>query len=79
MPISRKNREGRRAFGIGEVAAMYGVSADTIVRLTRTGQLRSFMLGGRRLVPLAEIERLEQEGFHKNREDAYRGHENSGH
>lgn len=53
----------RRAFGIGEVAQMFGVSVDAVKRLAKAGTLRTFMLGGRRLVPVAEIERIEAKGL----------------
>jgi predicted site-specific integrase-resolvase len=57
----------RRAFGFREFAAMFGISRDTAKRLAKTGVLRTILIGGRRLVPMAEIERVEKEGLGKGR------------
>jgi len=56
-------REQRRAFGLGEFASMFGVSKDAAKRLATAGILRTIMLGGRRLVLLSEILRIEQQGL----------------
>lgn len=53
----------RRAFGIGEFAVMFGVSRDAAKRLATAGVLKTIMLGGRRLVPLSEVLRIEQDGL----------------
>ena len=56
-------KEQRRAFGLGEFANMFGISKDAAKRLAKTDVLRTIMLGGRRLVPLSEILRIEQYGL----------------
>jgi excisionase family DNA binding protein len=53
----------RRAFGLGEVAEFYGVSKDSIKRLAIAGVVRTIMLGGRKLIPLSELERIDQKGL----------------
>jgi excisionase family DNA binding protein len=53
----------RRALGFSEFAAIFGVSRDTPKRLAKEGLLRTIMVGGRRLVPMSEVERVEQEGL----------------
>jgi excisionase family DNA binding protein len=59
------SREVRRAFGLGEFAGMFGVSRDTAKRLAKSGVLRTIKVGGRRLVPIGEIERIERDGLEK--------------
>lgn len=58
-------REGRRAFGLGEFALMFSISRDTAKRLASAGTLRTIKVGGRRLVPVSEIERIERDGLAK--------------
>ena len=58
-----QTREQRRAFGIGEFATMFGISKDAAKRLAKTDVLKTIMLGGRRLVPLSEVLRIEQYGL----------------
>jgi excisionase family DNA binding protein len=53
----------KRAFSLGEFALMFSISRDTVKRFVTAGALRTIKLGGRRLVPLAEIERIEREGL----------------
>lgn len=53
----------RRAFGLGEVAECYGVSKDSVKRLVHAGLIKTILLGGRRLVPLAELERIDSQGL----------------
>jgi excisionase family DNA binding protein len=60
-------REERRAFGLGEFAAMFSISRDTAKRMATAGSLRTIKVGGRRLVPIAEIERIEKFGLEKAR------------
>ena len=60
-------REGRRAFTIGEVADMFGLSLDSVKRAAKRGDLKTIRFGGRRLVPLTEIERVERDGLGSTR------------
>jgi hypothetical protein len=57
------SREQRRAFGLGEFAMAFGISKDAAKRLAKSGILKTIMLGGRRLVPMSEIMRIEQYGL----------------
>ena len=57
------SREGKRAVGFREFASMFSVSADTVKRLARTGALRTIRVGARRLITIAEIERVERDGL----------------
>ena len=57
------SKDSRRAYGIREFAEMFGISIDAAKRLAKSGVLRTIRLGGRRLVPATEIERIEREGL----------------
>ena len=48
---------------MGEFAGMFGISRDAAKRLATAGVLRTIMLGGRRLVPVGEILRIEEQGL----------------
>lgn len=56
-------REGKRAFGPREFATMFSISRDTAKRLATAGTLHTIKVGGRRLVPIGEIERIERDGL----------------
>ncbi len=58
---------GRRAVGFTEFAEMFGISRDAAKRLARDGYLRTIYIGGRRLIPMAEVERAEREGVGNGR------------
>jgi predicted site-specific integrase-resolvase len=58
-----KIRIRRRAFGLQEFADTFGISRESAKRFARTGVLKTITVGGRRLVPAAELERVEQEGL----------------
>jgi excisionase family DNA binding protein len=60
----------RRAFGLGEFAQMFGISKDSAKRAAQNGDLRTIMLGGRRLVPSDEVERVAKEGLARVRKIA---------
>ena len=53
----------RRAFGLHEFAYIFGISRETAKRFARIGVLKTITVGGRRLVPAAEVERIEKEGL----------------
>jgi excisionase family DNA binding protein len=49
----------RAAYTVEETrAALGGVSRDYLYRLIRNGELKSQLLGGRRLIPASELERI---------------------
>jgi excisionase family DNA binding protein len=48
----------RRAFKINDFCEAYGISRATTYKLIKTGKLRTVVVGGRRLVPTDEAERL---------------------
>ncbi len=48
----------RRAFGVDEAAAMLGINRATIYRMMNDGELATFLIGGRRLIPAEEIDAL---------------------
>lgn len=52
----------RMALGVAETAALLGVSRTTVHALLRSGRLRSVKIGARRLIPVAEVERLLEQG-----------------
>jgi excisionase family DNA binding protein len=53
----------RTALSISEAAARWGVSAFTLRRFIARGLLRTFNVGSRKLVPVAEVARVEREGL----------------
>ena len=50
-------------FWIPQCAARWGVSKDTVRRAADAGYIKTIYLGGRRLIPLSEVRRIEAEGF----------------
>ena len=52
------SRSDRRFFGPQEVADQLGTSRGFIYSLMEAGDLRSLKLGGRRIIPASEIDRL---------------------
>ncbi len=48
----------RLAVSVAEAAAALGVSRGGMYRHVQAGTVRSVKIGGRRLVPVAELERL---------------------
>lgn len=48
-----------KTVSVQRAAEILGVSVDTIQRRAKSGELRTVKLGGRRLVPLPEIHRLQ--------------------
>jgi predicted site-specific integrase-resolvase len=53
----------KRAFSFGEFADMFSISRDSAKRLWRSGALSTITVGGRRLIPASEIERIERQGI----------------
>jgi excisionase family DNA binding protein len=58
MEGSKRSDSQRRFFGPQEVADQLGTSRGFIYSLMEAGDLRSLKLGGRRIIPASEIERL---------------------
>ena len=48
----------KAAFRVKEAAAVYGVSKTKLYELMGAGQLKSVMVGGRRLIPRTELDAL---------------------
>jgi excisionase family DNA binding protein len=48
----------RLAYSIAESEALSGLSRSSLYRLIAAGQLKTIQRGRRRLVPIAELERL---------------------
>lgn len=55
--------EVRRAYGIAQFSDMFSISRDSTKRAIKRGELRTITLGGRRLIPASEVERVAREGF----------------
>jgi hypothetical protein len=53
----------RRGETLGEFAASFGLSYDTVWRHAKSGALKTILLGKRKIVPRAEIERVAREGL----------------
>jgi hypothetical protein len=58
-----KTETKKRAFGFSEFAEMFSISRDSAKRLWRSGMLATITIGGRRLIPLSEVERIERQGI----------------
>lgn len=58
-----KRELDQRAFGIRSVAEAFGLSHDSIKRLVLAGRIKSIHIGGRRLIPISEVDRLERDGL----------------
>lgn len=61
--LSEAQQTIRRAHSIDEFALMYGISRASVLRAIKRGDLRSFTLGGRRLIPSSEVDRISQQGL----------------
>jgi excisionase family DNA binding protein len=48
----------RRGLRIQDFCAAYGVSRATVYKMMKDGTLRGVLIGGRRIIPVAEGERL---------------------
>jgi excisionase family DNA binding protein len=48
----------RAAYSVKDVCAVLGVSRPTVYKLIHTGQLRTVMIGRRRVVPVGEVDRI---------------------
>jgi len=53
----------RRGYRLREVADSYGMSIDAWKRLAKSGAIKTFLVGNCRIVPLSELERIEQNGL----------------
>jgi hypothetical protein len=62
-----KNRNGaaKRAEGLHELAASFGVSYDVLWRAAKDRRIKTLRFGGRVVVPVDEIARLERDGLEK--------------
>jgi excisionase family DNA binding protein len=52
----------RLAFRVKPFCESIGISRTTFYELVRNGKIRTIVIGGRRLVPAAEAQRLVREG-----------------
>jgi len=55
--------EEQMMFGFGPLARSLGVSRDTLVRAANKGELATVYICGRRMVPRAEVQRVQREGI----------------
>jgi hypothetical protein len=53
----------RTFLSLSETATRWGISNDSVWRAAKNGHLRTIYLLGRRVVPMAEVERVEQHGL----------------
>jgi excisionase family DNA binding protein len=53
----------RRAFKVDAFCDAYGPSRSTLYKLIREGKIRTIKIGGTRLIPASEGERLITEGL----------------
>ena len=61
----RELMQVKRGEGLRELARSYGVSYDMLYRYATSDppRLRTVLIGGRMVVPLSEIQRIEREGL----------------
>ena len=62
-----KGENARRAYAIREVAQMFSISKDSAARAIKRGDIHTIYVGGRRLVPASEVDRIEREGLGSTR------------
>ena len=62
VPVALR-KDQRRAYSFNRVAREFDVSRDTLVRAAQRGGLKVISIGGRRLIPHSEVERIEREGL----------------
>ncbi len=55
----------RTLFGFAELAARWNVSKDTLRLAAEAGHMKTVYLGGRRLIPITEVTRVESEGIRR--------------
>lgn len=67
-PLHVQTQVPRITFSVNEAAHACGISRRAVYSLMARGELRSVKLGGRRLIPVADLERLC--GAHRERCDA---------
>ncbi|MGA3317137.1 MAG: helix-turn-helix domain-containing protein [Candidatus Korobacteraceae bacterium] len=60
--MSNNSTDKKILFGAKSLAERWEVSKDTVRRKIKSGEIRSVRIGSRVLVPLSEIERVEQVG-----------------
>lgn len=48
----------RQSYRLAEVAAMFGVDYDTVLRWSHNGTIRTVKIGGTVLMPATELDRL---------------------
>lgn len=53
----------KRAVGLSEFAQMFSISRDSAKRLWKSGELSTITVGGRRLIAMSEVERIERQGI----------------
>ena len=53
-----EKKPGRAAYSVAETAQMLGLCEASIYRAMRRGDIASVLVGGRRLIPAATIDRL---------------------
>jgi excisionase family DNA binding protein len=62
----------RTLFGFAELAARWNVSKDTLRRAAEAGHMKTVYLGGRRLIPITEVTRVESEGLGRGRKRGWK-------
>lgn len=50
----------RKFYKVNEVAAMFGVHPNSVWRWIKQGKIKVSLIGGKKLIPAIEIERLER-------------------
>jgi hypothetical protein len=56
----------RRGYGLKEFEGMFSLGKGTAKRLARLGVLHTIMLGGMRLFPASEVDRIARDGLDLN-------------
>jgi excisionase family DNA binding protein len=58
QPLPAETTVAKMAYSVDEVCEALGLSRPSVYDLIRSGMLRSKKLGGRRVIPVTELERL---------------------
>jgi hypothetical protein len=64
--------QAQTLFSFSQCAERWNVSKDTLRRAAEADELKTIYLAGRRLIPLSEVLRVEQEGLGSGRKRGWK-------
>lgn len=58
--------QSRAALNVAEFCQLVGIGRTLFYKLVNEGRIRTVCIGGRRLIPISEVNRLLENGGHEN-------------